>query len=68
MEVATINVFLKLGKDEQHCSSYRPLSMLNVSFKVLSKLLALRLETVITSLICVDQSGFIKGRQGSDNL
>lgn len=40
LEVATFNVFSKEDKDERQCSSYRPLFLLNVSFKVQSKLLA----------------------------
>lgn len=54
LELATINVFHKPPKDETLCTSYiyiiyiyilyRSLSLLNVDFKIL----ALRLETVIT--------------------
>ena len=68
LEQACIKVFLKPGKNEHLCSSYRPISLLNVSFKVLSKILANRLEKCIGQLIHVDQTGFIKNRQGSDNI
>lgn len=41
LEVATITLLLKPGKDQQECGSYRPLSLLNSGYKVLSKLIAL---------------------------
>ena len=68
LEEACVQIFLKPGKDELLFSSYRPISLLNVSLKVLSKILANRLEKVIGHLIHNDQTGFIKGRQGSDNI
>ncbi len=68
LEVATITLLLKPGKDQQECGSYRPLSLLNSDYKVLSKLIALRLENVIPKIIHSDQTGFIKNRQGADNV
>ena len=68
LELATINVFPKPSKDKQLCDSYRPLSMLNVDYKIFSKVLALRMEPVMPFLIHEDQTGFIQQRQGSDNI
>lgn len=68
LELSTITLLPKPGKDRQKYGSYRPLSLLNVDYKVLTKLLALRLETVIPKLIHPDQTGFVKNRQGSDNI
>lgn len=39
---ATISLLLKPNKDPLDCSSYRPISLLNVDFKILSKTLAIR--------------------------
>lgn len=65
---ASISLILKKDKDPLSCSSYRPISLLNVDFKLLSKMLALRLETVLPSIISPDQTGFIKNRHSFFNL
>ena len=65
---ASISLLLKKGKDPLACSSYRPISLLNVDFKLLSKLLALRLESFLPSIISLDQTGFIRNRHSFSNL
>ena len=59
---ASISLILKKNKDPLHCTSYRPISLLNVDFKLLSKLLAVHLESTLPSIISLDQTGFIKNR------
>lgn len=39
---ASISLILKKNKDPLACPSYRPISLLNVDLKLLSKMLALR--------------------------
>lgn len=58
MNTALISVLLKPNKDPLLCTSYRPISLINTDMKIISKTLALRLETVISSLIHPDQTGF----------
>ena len=65
---ASISLLLKPGKDPNDCGSYRPISLLNVDVKILAKLLASRLENVITNIISTEQTGFIKGRQSFTNI
>uniref|UniRef100_A0A8C5D9N9 Reverse transcriptase domain-containing protein n=1 Tax=Gouania willdenowi TaxID=441366 RepID=A0A8C5D9N9_GOUWI len=60
---ASISVLLKKDKDPQLCSSYRPISLMNVDSKILAKALARRLENLLPSIISKEQTGFIKGRQ-----
>lgn len=45
-----------------------PNFLLNVDSKILAKMLALRLERVLPSLISEDQTGLIKNRQLSSNI
>uniref|UniRef100_A0A674MA14 Reverse transcriptase domain-containing protein n=1 Tax=Takifugu rubripes TaxID=31033 RepID=A0A674MA14_TAKRU len=51
MSEASITLLLKKDKDPLLCSSYRPISLLNVDFKILAKVLASRLQRVISALI-----------------
>ncbi|KAL0146484.1 hypothetical protein M9458_058115 [Cirrhinus mrigala] len=59
-EEANISLVLKKGKDPENCGSYRVISLLNVDLKLLSKILAFRLEKILPSVIDEDQTGFIK--------
>ena len=58
---AVISLLPKPGKDLWHMDDFRPLSLLNNVYKVFAKILAIRLEKVISSLIHLDQVGFIAG-------
>ena len=68
MSQAVISVLLKKGKDPKLCDSYRPVSLVCCDNKILAKVLARRLETVLHKIIHPDQTGFIKGRQSFGNL
>ncbi len=59
---ANIILLLKPGRDPVKCNSYRPISLLNSDIKILAKILALRLDTVIENLISKDQTGFVRDR------
>lgn len=63
-----ITLILKPGKDPLERSSYRPISLLNVDVKILAKLLASRIDTVILVVISPFQTGFIRGRHSFTNL
>ena len=65
---ANISLLLKKGKCPEKCASYRPIALLNSDQKLLSKILALRLEKVLPFIIKEDQTGFIKGRNSCDNV
>lgn len=65
---ASIIVLLKPAKNPLECGSYRPIFRLNIDYKILTKILANRLNKVIASIIHRDQTGFIPGRSTSDNI
>lgn len=46
MSLANITVLHKTGKDPLQCSSYRPISLLDRDSKIVTKVLAKRLETI----------------------
>uniref|UniRef100_A0A3P9CFW2 Uncharacterized protein n=1 Tax=Maylandia zebra TaxID=106582 RepID=A0A3P9CFW2_9CICH len=58
---ANISLILKKGKPPEECASYRPISVLNLDLKILAKVLAIRLEPILPSIVKNDQTGFIRG-------
>ena len=49
-------------------SNWRPITLLNVDFKIAAKAIAKRLEQVLPDLIHPDQTGFVKGRYIGENI
>ena len=65
---AVITVIHKKGKNPLKCASYRPISLLNTDFKLVTKMLSKRLESCLPLLVNPDQTGFIINRLSSNNL
>ncbi len=55
-------------KDKREIGNYRPITVLNVDYKVMTKTLAARLAASVPSIIHPDQAGFIAGRQIFDHV
>ena len=54
--------------DRRRISNYRPITLLNADYKILTRVLASRLATVAPTLIHGDQTGFVPGRKIFDNI
>ena len=59
---AVITLIEKKGKDKRYIKNWRPISLLNVDAKILSKILASRVKKVISSLITSEQTAYVLGR------
>ena len=59
---AIITLLHKQGKDELLIKNWRPISLLCVDFKILTKSLAMRVRDILPKLIHENQSGFVKNR------
>lgn len=65
---SNIILFKKPERDSLNPGSYRPIALLNTDAKIITKLLANRLQKIIPLYIHADQTGFIPGRQLTDNI
>lgn len=67
----TNSAFLALitkEKGENSFSRFRPISLCNIGYKVITKVIANRLKIILPKIIPNNQGGFIKGRQLLDNF
>jgi len=58
----------KPGKDPNVAASYRPISLLSVSFKLLERLILQRIRPELENTIIVEQAGFRQGRSTCDQV
>ena len=57
-----ISLIPKKKKNTEYLKNWRPVSLLNVDYKIATKTIALRLEKILPNLIHPCQSGYVKGR------
>uniref|UniRef100_A0A3Q3BC05 ribonuclease H n=1 Tax=Kryptolebias marmoratus TaxID=37003 RepID=A0A3Q3BC05_KRYMA len=65
---AVISVIPKPGKDKTEGDSYRPISVLNIDYRIFATIMAKRLEFIIPEITDTDQTGFVHNRQTHDNV
>ena len=63
-----ISLIPKPGKDLEQLSNWRPISLLNIDYKIATKSIANRMKKIISKIISQSQSGFIKGRYIGENI
>ena len=64
----TITLIPKGDENLTELKNWRPISLLNVDYKILSKVLAKRMEKVLPKLVYSDQTGFVNGRYIGQNI
>ena len=65
---AVITLLEKKDKDKRLIKNWRPISLLNVDAKIISKVWATRLKKVISFLVTSDQTAYIRGRFIGENV
>ena len=58
----------KPNKNKHLLKNWRPISLLNVVYKMMSTVIANRLKSVLDKIISNDQKGFILGRFIGENI
>ena len=68
---STNSAFLALVPKEKGATSFdrfRPISLCNIGYKIITKVIANRIKEVLPSIIPDNQGGFVKGRKIADNI
>ena len=63
-----ISLIPKEDNDLSELTGWRPITLLNVDYKILAKIIAKRIESSLPKLIHSDQTGFIKDRYIGQNI
>ena len=67
MKTSNMRVIFKKG-DRKNLKNWRPISLLNVNYKICSKVLSLRLSKVLEFIVDPDQTCSVPGRKITSNL
>ena len=65
---AVITLLQKRGKNEAFIKNWRPISLLNCDYKILTKIISRRIQPLLPKLIHPDQVGFVPNRFIGENI
>ena len=63
-----INLIPKEDSALNHLKNWRPITLLNVDYKIASKAIVKRMESLLPRLVHSDQTGFVKDRYIGENI
>ena len=63
-----ISLIPKKDKDRSKLGNWRPITLLNIDYKLLAKVLSNRLKLLLPSLIDPDQTGYVPDRYIGENI
>ena len=61
-------VFDSKGKNPNSVDRFRPISLCNTSYKIITKILATRMKNIMKHIISESQEGFVVRRHILDNI
>ena len=62
-----ISLLYKKGNPE-NLENWRPISLLNTDYKIITRVLATRLQNILPKIISMDQQGYLKNRNRYDRV
>ena len=65
---AIITLLEKPGKDRSYLKNWRPISLLNFDYKLLTKVLGSRVKNVLPSIISDCQTGYVLNKSINDSI
>lgn len=68
MKPGLITLITKHGKDKKLLDNFKPITLLNTDYKLLSGCIASRMKTSLSQIINETQSGFLSGRSIHNNI